>query len=130
MVALPSTDPIAARRVVRLADLPDLPAAISTPESAGGVAELISQACAQAGFEPKPGPAFTNLQDVLAGPIATGACWTLLYRDLPAHTPARRIAFRPTEPAITIPTTLITRRPPIPPAAVFASAAREYLANA
>lgn len=124
--ALPATHPAAANPVVRLADLADLPVALAAPEIASGVSDLISRVCADAGFRPRRGPLLTNVQDLLAGPIATGACWTLLYADVAAHTPTRRIAFRPTDPAIAIPTTLITRLHATPLVSMLQSVAREY----
>lgn len=130
VVALPAAHPAAADPVVALADLVDLPAALSPREPATGVAEVIRAACARAGFQPEPGPPFTNLQDLLAGPVAGGTCWTLLYADLAAHTPARRIAFRPSHPAITVPTALATARRPNPLVAALLSAAREVVPGA
>ncbi|WP_331722883.1 LysR family transcriptional regulator [Nocardia sp. NBC_00511] len=129
VVALPATHPAAAHPVVELADLADLPAALAPADTAAGVAELIRKACADAGFGTKPGPPFTNLQDLLAGPIATGRCWTLLYADVATRIPTRRIAFRPTDPAITIPTALVARVPATPLVAALRSAARAYAAS-
>lgn len=126
VVALAATHAAAAEPVVGLAQLAELPVALAAPDSAAGVAELIRRACADAGFQAKPGPPFTNLQDLLAGPIATGGCWTLLYADVAARTPTRRIAFRPTDPAIAVPTTLVTRVPATPLVSALRSAARAY----
>jgi DNA-binding transcriptional LysR family regulator len=129
VVALPATHPAAAEPVVALADLADLPVALAAPDSAAGVGELIRKTCADAGIRAKPGPPFTNLQDLLAGPIATGGCWTLLYADVATRIPTRRIAFRPTDPAITVPTTLVTRVTATPLVAALQSAARAYAAT-
>jgi DNA-binding transcriptional LysR family regulator len=126
VAALPATHPASANPVIPLAALADLPVALSPPDTAPGVADLITQACVRAGFQPKPGPAFTNPQDLLAGPVATGTCWTLLYADLAAHIPTRRIAFRPTDPLITIPTTIVTRPTPSPLVTALLAAARGY----
>lgn len=126
VAALPATHPTAAYPVVRLADLADLPVALTASDIAAGVSDLISQACADAGFRPRPGPPFTNLQDLLAGPVATGACWTLLYADVAARAPTRRIAIRPTDPAIAIPTTLVTRLRATPLVSALRSVAHEY----
>ena len=59
--------------------------------------DLIEQACIDAGFDPLPGPAFTNLQDTLAE-IGTGpSSWTALYASAAAQLVVRRVAFRPVE---------------------------------
>ena len=57
--------------------------------------DLILGACADAGFEPLPGPPFTTPQDTLAE-IGTGpAAWTVLYTAAADLMPMRRVAFRP-----------------------------------
>ncbi|SFW78803.1 LysR family transcriptional regulator [Amycolatopsis australiensis] len=126
VVALPASHPAAAESVVPLAVLADLPAALAPAGTAAGVARLIADACVRAGFRPLTGPPFTNLQDLLAGPVAGGRCWTLVYADVAAHTPARRVAFRRPDPAITVPTTLVTRSAPAGLVQALRSAAAEY----
>lgn len=127
VAALPATHPTAAQAVVPLTDLADFPIAFPTSETVAGVAELINRACARVGFQPRRGPTYTNRQHLLVGPVATGRCWTVLYADLAARIPTRRVAFRPTSPTITIPTTLITRTPLTTPLLTqFLDAARLY----
>ena len=61
-----------------LATLGDLPLARSAREENPCAYDLITEACAAAGFAPRPGPLLTRAQDILAGPVAAGQCWALL----------------------------------------------------
>ncbi|GAA2626207.1 hypothetical protein GCM10010399_67090 [Dactylosporangium fulvum] len=38
----------------------------------------MTAACQAAGFTPRGAPTLTRVQDLLAGPVASGRCWTLL----------------------------------------------------
>ncbi|GAA2298349.1 hypothetical protein GCM10010149_53860 [Nonomuraea roseoviolacea subsp. roseoviolacea] len=67
-----------ARTAGDLATLADLPLARSAREDNPGVHDLITAACRAAGFTPRVGPTLTRVQDLLAGPVASGGCWTLL----------------------------------------------------
>jgi len=94
-VALPATHSLAAEPVVHLQQLRDLPLRLAPREDNAPFHDLITRACADAGFDPPPGPAFTNAQDTLAE-IGTGpASWTVLYASAIDQLPLRRIAFRP-----------------------------------
>lgn len=94
-VALPAAHPLAAEPAVTLPQLRDLPLRIVPREDNAGFRDLIERACADAGFDPLPGPAFTNPQDTLAE-ICTGPpAWTVLYASAAAQLAVRRVAFRP-----------------------------------
>jgi DNA-binding transcriptional LysR family regulator len=94
-VALPATHPLAAAPVVQLHQLRGIPLRLVPREDNPPFHDLILRACIQAGFEPTPGPAFTNAQDTLAE-IGTGTpSWTVLYASAAEQMAVRRIAFRP-----------------------------------
>lgn len=88
---------------IDLRTLADLPLARADRAANPAVYELITRACHQAGFDPIPGPAVGSIQDLVAGPIADGRCWTLLYRTT-APGPSAKIAVGPTRPAVFVPT--------------------------
>jgi len=95
VAALPATQPLAAEPALDLRQLRDLPLRLAPCEANPAFHDFVTAACAAAGFEPVPGPAFTNAQDTLAE-IGTGApCWTALYAGAAEQTNASRVAFRP-----------------------------------
>ncbi|MEV5569692.1 LysR family transcriptional regulator [Spirillospora sp. NPDC052269] len=61
-----------------IAALAELPLARSARADNPCVHDLITAACQAAGFAPRMGPTLTRVQDLLAGPVASGECWTLL----------------------------------------------------
>ncbi len=96
-VALPAAHPLAAEPAVTLPQLRDLPLRIVARQDNARFRDLIEQACIDAGFDPLPGPSFTNAQDTLAE-IGTGpSSWTVLYASAAAQLVVRRVAFRPLE---------------------------------
>lgn len=88
-----------------LTTLADLPLARSTREDNPGTHDLITGACREAGFTPRPGPLLTRAQDTLAGPVAAGDCWTLLPADL-VHPGSTAVALVEPDPPILAPITL------------------------
>jgi DNA-binding transcriptional LysR family regulator len=94
-VAVPAAHPLAAEPAIRLAQLSMIPLRLAPRQDNPMFHDLILGACADVGFEPLPGPPFTNVQDTLAeigtGPLA----WTVLYTAAAEQVPARRVAFRP-----------------------------------
>jgi len=67
-------------------------------------------ACRAAGFSPKAGPQLGSVQDLLAGPVAAGHCWTVLYAA--TAPPATANVRLPTpDPALTVPTSLAVADP-------------------
>ncbi len=60
-VAVPATHPLAAWPVIRLPQLSEIPLRLAPREDNPVFHDLIVGACADAGFEPLPGPPFTTL---------------------------------------------------------------------
>ncbi len=85
--------------------LADLPLARADRDDNPGVFDLITRACHTAGFDPRPGPQLASVQDILAGPIAAGQCWTLLYASTAPHD-STSVTILPPVPTITVPTGL------------------------
>lgn len=82
--------------------------------------KAVTAACRAAGFEPNPGPAFTNDQDTLAAIAAGRPAWTVYYAAQAAIQPAPGVVFRPfAAPAPTVPTSLAVR--PHPPSRELAA---------
>src|SRR6266496_3212464 len=112
-VALAATHPLAAQPAVKLAQLRGIPLRLAPRSDNPPFHDLILGACADAGFEPLPGPPFTTPQDTLAE-IGTGPpAWTPLYIAAADLMPMRRVAFRPLA-GLTAQTCLVV--PPGPPA--------------
>jgi DNA-binding transcriptional LysR family regulator len=94
-VALPAAHALAAQPVIQLPQLRTIPLRLAPRHDNPPFHDLIVGACADAGFQPVPGPPFTTLQDTLAE-IATGPpAWTVLYTAATDLIPPRRVAFRP-----------------------------------
>ncbi|WP_331738213.1 LysR family transcriptional regulator [Streptomyces sp. NBC_01276] len=116
VAALPARHPLAAGADVDLADLTGpagLPLRIAAREENPPLVDAVTAACRAAGFEPVPGPPFTNDQDTLAAIAAGRPTWTVYYAAQAAIQPAPGVAFRPfTTPAPTVPTSLAVRPGP------------------
>jgi DNA-binding transcriptional LysR family regulator len=93
-VALPADHPLAGRARVKMADLADEDWLSGGCPSSCGL--IVSQACRDAGFEPRIGFESDDYH-VLQGFIAAGLGVTLL-PDLALHTLRKDIVVRPTEP--------------------------------
>ncbi|OAR22640.1 LysR family transcriptional regulator [Streptomyces sp. ERV7] len=114
VVALPASHPLATGTAVHLADLAALPLRIVPRENNPHLVDLVVAACADAGFAPVLGPAFTTDQDTLAA-IATGApSWTVFYAAQAARLPAGRTAFRPFAPPVPMAETFLAVHPATP----------------
>jgi len=95
---------------VELSALADLPLAQTPREHNPGMFDLVVAACRAAGFSPKAGPQLGSMQDLLAGPVAAGHCWTVLYAA--TAPPATANVRLPTpDPALTVPTSLAVADP-------------------
>lgn len=93
-----------------LATLTDLPLARAPREEDPGTFDLITKACQAAGFVPRPGPALTHAQDILAGPVAAGHCWALLPTSA-VRADSAAVSFVKPSPPILAPTTLAVPQP-------------------
>ncbi|SDM39085.1 LysR family transcriptional regulator [Allokutzneria albata] len=94
-----------ARTAGTIAALAELPLARSARADNPGVYDLITAACRAAGFTPRPGPTLTRVQDLLAGPVASGGCWTLLPAGVVSHD-FTAVALVPPDPPILVPAAL------------------------
>jgi DNA-binding transcriptional LysR family regulator len=94
-VAFPAAHPLAAMPDIRLSQLSGLPLRLAPRRANPAFHDLILDACAAAGFDPLPGPPFTNVQDTLAEIGAGPPTWTVLYTAAAEQVPVRRVAFRP-----------------------------------
>jgi DNA-binding transcriptional LysR family regulator len=94
-IALPATHPLAAQPAIQLAQLSAIPLRLAPRQHNPPFYDLILAACADAGFEPLPGPPFTTPQDTLAEIGAGPPTWTVLYTAAADLMPVRRVAFRP-----------------------------------
>jgi DNA-binding transcriptional LysR family regulator len=94
-IALPATHPLAAQPSIQLSQLSGIPLHLAPRQDNPPFHDLILGACADAGFEPLPGPPFTTTQDTLAE-IGTGPpAWTVFYTAAADLMPAHRVGFRP-----------------------------------
>jgi DNA-binding transcriptional LysR family regulator len=96
---------------VELAELADLPLARTGRRDNPGVFDIVTAACQAAGFTPLPGPSLVSVQDVLAGPVAAGECWTLLYAATMTHPVSGVATVAPRSP-LHVPTGLAVADPP------------------
>ncbi|WP_225830668.1 LysR family transcriptional regulator [Streptomyces sp. NK08204] len=109
VAALPAAHPLAARAEIDVADLAELPLALTARRNNPALVDLVVGACHTAGFEPLPGPAGGSLQDTLAT-IGAGSLWTVVYASHARvlHTP--RVAYVPFRGAgLALPTGLAVR---------------------
>jgi DNA-binding transcriptional LysR family regulator len=94
-VALPAAHPLAAQPAIQLRQLSPIPLRLAARDDNPPFHDLVLGACADAGFQPLPGPPFTTPQDALAE-IGTGPpTWTVLYTAAAELIPVHRVAFRP-----------------------------------
>ncbi|WP_051709640.1 LysR family transcriptional regulator [Streptomyces sp. NRRL S-350] len=110
VLALPARHALADQPEVDLADLAGLPLRLTERRNHPALVDLVTEACAQAGFQPILSPALGTLQDTLAS-IGTGApMWTVVYAANARMTHTPRVAFRPCRTALALPTSIAVRR--------------------
>ncbi|MEU6971667.1 LysR substrate-binding domain-containing protein [Kitasatospora aureofaciens] len=110
VVVLPARHALAKQPEVDLADLAALPLRLTDRRDNPALVDLVTDACAQAGFRPVLGPAHGALQDTLAS-IGTGTpMWTVVYAANARLTNSPRVAFRPCRTPLSLPTSLAVRR--------------------
>ncbi|MFI9320001.1 LysR substrate-binding domain-containing protein [Kitasatospora aureofaciens] len=110
VVVLPARHALAQQPEVDLADLAALPLRLTDRRNNPALVDLVTDACAQAGFRPVLGPAHGALQDTLAS-IGTGTpMWTVVYAANARLTNSPRVAFRPCRTPLSLPTSLAVRR--------------------
>ncbi|MEV7602728.1 LysR family transcriptional regulator [Kitasatospora sp. NPDC089797] len=110
VLALPARHPLAERPEVDLADLAELPLRLTERAGHPALVDLVTDACARAGFRPVLGPVHSTLQDTLAS-IGSGApMWTVVYAANARLVNVHRVAFRPCRTPLALPTSLAVRR--------------------
>lgn len=109
VVALPAGCVAAAQPRVELAALADLALQIVPRSVNAPLVDLVMNACAAAGFEPRMSAGEHTLQNTMAQ-IGSGADqWTVLYAAHAATLRIARVAFRPISPPLSMPTLLAVR---------------------
>lgn len=116
MVALPARHELAARAVIDLGDLADLPLRLSSRARNPALYDLVVRSCREAGFEPVLGAEFTTSQDTLAAVGFGKPSWTVFYAPHADQLPVPGVVWRPLRnPAPAMRTYLAVR--PDPPRA-------------
>src|SRR5204863_7677592 len=116
LAALPVGHDLAAHETIDLARLAGLPLRLSAASRNPALHDLVMRSCREAGFQPVPGPEFTNDQDTLAALAHGKPSWTVFYASHAGQLPVPGVAFRPLRaPAPAIRTYLAVR--PTPPRA-------------
>lgn len=114
VAALPATHPLAARSVLRLTDLANVPLRMSDRDANTGVYDLLLNALHEAGVDPPRGPVISSMYDALSEIGSTAPAWTVLYSAAADRLDIRRVAFRKLDlPAVQ--TLLVTST--VPPSA-------------
>ncbi|KAA1400165.1 LysR family transcriptional regulator [Aeromicrobium ginsengisoli] len=103
LVAMPTTHPAAGEASVDLAALASLPLWLVPRKANAPLVDLVMSACAAAGFEPTFGSRASKLPETLAS-IGNGGGWTVVYAPHAQQLRHERVAFRPVDPQVTMPT--------------------------
>jgi hypothetical protein len=108
VIALSARHHLASLDRIEIADLRTMPLRIVPRRVNGPLVDLVMGACANAGFEPvlQGGP--SNLPDTLAAIGSGTGSWTVVYAAHARNLRTSRVAFRPLDPALTMPTLLAT----------------------
>ncbi|MFB9447036.1 LysR family transcriptional regulator [Dactylosporangium vinaceum] len=92
---------------VEPAELRDMRLMLTARRNHPALVDLVTGACAAAGFEPRPGPPAGTLQDTLAAIGAGDGLWTVVYAAHARMLNTTRVAFRPfAPPGLALPTSL------------------------
>ncbi|MEV6929049.1 LysR family transcriptional regulator [Dactylosporangium sp. NPDC051485] len=102
--------PLAAAASLDLADLAGMRLTLTARRNHPALVDLVTGACAAAGFEPRPGPPAGTLQDTLAAIGADETLWTVAYAAHTRTLRAGRVAFVPfRDPGLSLVTSLAVR---------------------
>jgi DNA-binding transcriptional LysR family regulator len=118
LVLLPARHELADRDVVPLTELAGLPLRIVARRANPPLVDLVMAACANAGFTPRLADYPEAVQDVLAAVASGPPSWTVLYEAHARMLRSGRVAFRATDPPLSLMTALA-----VPEAATTASLA-------
>ncbi|MFJ8473224.1 LysR family transcriptional regulator [Kitasatospora sp. NPDC094011] len=110
VLALPARHPLADRPEVDLAELAELPLRLTGRAEHPALVDLVTDACARAGFRPLLGPAHSTLQDSLASIGSGTPMWTVVYAANARLVNVHRVAFRRCRTPLALPTSLAVRR--------------------
>jgi DNA-binding transcriptional LysR family regulator len=107
-VALPAGHPLARRRVVRLADLAELPLRMVVRRANPPLYDLVTRACADAGFQPTLLPAASTWEDAMAELGSGQPSWTVVFAARARQFRSRTEVFRPfAAPGLALTTSLL-----------------------
>jgi DNA-binding transcriptional LysR family regulator len=109
MVVLPADHALARRESVRLGELAPLPLRIVTRRRNPPLVDLVTGACAAAGFTPTLASHPDSVEMVLAAIASGPPTWTVMYEPHLRMLNPSQVAFLPTQPALTMPTALAVR---------------------
>ena len=101
-----ASNPLAAADVVDVADLAPYALRIVPRRMNVPLVDLVLVACAAAGFSPRLGAPFTNLQDTLAEIGADATTWTVMYAAHARHLATDRVVALRLRPPVVMPTVL------------------------
>ncbi|WP_030667336.1 LysR family transcriptional regulator, partial [Streptomyces sp. NRRL B-1347] len=110
VAVVPAGHPVAERPDAALADLADVPLALTARRANPALVDLVVGACHAAGFTPVRGPVGGSLQDTLAT-IGAGAAplWTVVYASHARLLRSTRVAFVPFAAELALETGLVVR---------------------
>jgi hypothetical protein len=106
LAVLPTALKLPADGPVDLSDLATLPLRIVPRRLNPPLVDMVLGACAAAGFTPLPGGHLGSLQDLIAAVGAGPPSWSVIYESQAQTLRQPLVVFRPTEPALTMPTAL------------------------
>jgi DNA-binding transcriptional LysR family regulator len=109
VVALSARHHLARRDRIDFGDLAEIPLRIVPRRANQPLVDLVMGACAHAGFEPVLYGDASNLADTLAAIGSAADTWTIMYAAHARNLRTSRVAFRPVDPSMTMPTLLVTR---------------------
>jgi DNA-binding transcriptional LysR family regulator len=114
-VALPAAHPLARGRVVRLTDLARLPLRLVSRRANPPLYDLVTRACAEAGFEPTIRPGSSTWDDAMAELGSGPPSWTVVYAARARQYRSPTVAFRPfAAPGLTLAVSLLVPAGPLP----------------
>ena len=109
LAVLPASDERARTGSVSLAALATSPLRIVPRQLNPPLVDLVLGACAAAGFTPGLGGHLDTVEDLIAAVGSGPASWTVIYEAQARTLRQPRVAFRPTEPTLLMPTMLAVR---------------------
>jgi DNA-binding transcriptional LysR family regulator len=106
LVVLPARHELAGRDLVSMGDLAALPLRIVARRANPPLVDLVTGACARAGFTPRLAPHPENVEEILAAVASGPPSWSVLYEPHARMLTTDRVVFRATDPPLALPTAL------------------------